>query len=299
MDDRIEENTAHAEGVSRKKTKRKKNFWKFFFGGGDAAPEASNQLQEKTDNNEVDTREILVNLRNLQNLRLDDISVPKADIIALAEDASFKDVIEVFRSSGFTRVPVFSDTLDNPLGLIHLKDLALSHGFGAKKKFNLKSVLRPLIYVPPSMTIGTLLQRMQAERIHMALVIDEYGGVEGLVTIEDLLEQIVGDIIDEHDVEGDKLWVEERPGVYLVDARLDLEDFFDETGFDLRHSDAEDEYDTVGGLVFALTNRIPVRGEVVNDQSGNEFSVIDADPRSIKRIRLNLSEGRKKATNSK
>ena len=116
-----------------------KNFWKFFFGGGDAAPEASNQLQEKTDNNEADTREILVNLRNLQNLRLDDIAVPKADIIALAEDASFKDVIEVFRSSGFTRVPVFSDTLDNPLGLIHLKDLALSHGFGAKKKFNLKT----------------------------------------------------------------------------------------------------------------------------------------------------------------
>jgi Hemolysins and related proteins containing CBS domains len=242
----------------------------------------------------VDTREILVNLRNLQNLRLDDISVPKADIIALSEEASFKDVIEVFRTSSFTRVPVFSDTLDNPLGLIHLKDFALSHGFGAKKKFNLKSVLRPLIYVPPSMTIGTLLQRMQAERIHMALVIDEYGGVEGLVTIEDLLEQIVGDIIDEHDVEGDKLWIEERPGVYLVDARLDLEDFFEETGFDLRRSDTEDEYDTIGGLVFSLTNRIPVRGEVVNDQSGNEFSVIDADPRSIKRLRVNLSEGRKK-----
>ncbi len=294
MSDTMEEKSSGLQSETRKKIRHKKKFWEFVFGRYNSEPKEHDQLEEESAKNDVDTREILVNLRNLQNRRLDDISVPKADIIALSEEASFKDVIEVFRTSSFTRVPVFSDTLDNPLGLIHLKDFALSHGFGAKKKFNLKSVLRPLIYVPPSMTIGTLLQRMQAERIHMALVIDEYGGVDGLVTIEDLLEQIVGDIIDEHDVEGDKLWIEERPGVYLVDARLDLEDFFEETGFDLRRSDTEDEYDTIGGLVFSLTNRIPVRGEVVNDQSGNEFSVIDADPRSIKRLRVNLSEGRKK-----
>ena len=236
------------------------------------------------------TQEMLVNLRNLQTLRLDDISVPRADIIALSDEASFEDVIEVFRTSTSTRVPVYSDTLDNPLGLIHLKDFALSHGFGSSNVFNMKSVLRPLIYVPPSMTLGTLLQRMQAEHIHMALVIDEYGGVEGLVTIEDLLEQIVGDIIDEHDVEEDQLWLEERLGVYLVYARLELEDFLEQTGVDLRDPETDEEYDTIGGLVSSLTNRIPVRGEVIKDKMNNEYSVVDADPRSIKRVRVFLAQ---------
>ena len=236
------------------------------------------------------TQEMLVNLRNLQTLRLDDISVPRADIIALSVETSFEDVIEVFRTSKSTRVPVYSDTLDNPLGLIHLKDFALSHGFGSSNVFNMKSVLRPLIYVPPSMTLGTLLQRMQAEHIHMALVIDEYGGVDGLVTIEDLLEQIVGDIIDEHDVEEDQLWLEERSGVYLVYARLELEDFLEQTGVDLRGPETEEEYDTIGGLVSSLTNRIPVRGEVIKDKMNNEYSVVDADPRSIKRLRVSLAQ---------
>ena len=236
------------------------------------------------------TDEMLVNLSNLQKLRLDDISVPKADIIALSDESSFEDVIGVFRTSTFTRVPVYSDTLDNPLGLIHLKDFALSHGFGSSNMFDIKSVLRPLIFAPPSMTLETLLQRMQAEHIHMALVIDEYGGVEGLVTIEDLLEQIVGDIIDEHDVEEDQLWVEERPGVYLVHARLELDDFFQQTGVELKDQNTEEEYDTIGGLVSSLTNRIPVRGEVVRDKMNNEYSVVDADPRSIKRLRVFLAK---------
>jgi magnesium and cobalt transporter len=128
----------------------------------------------------------------------------------------------------------------------------------------------------------------------MALVIDEYGGVEGLVTIEDLLEQIVGDIIDEHDAEEDQLWVEEAPGVYLVHARLELEDFLEQTGVDLRTNEAEEEYDTIGGLVFSLTNRIPVRGEVIRDKMNNEFSVVEADPRSIKRLKVHLAPKGKK-----
>jgi len=131
---------------------------------------------------------------------------------------------------------------------------------------------------------------MQAEHIHMALVIDEYGGVEGLVTIEDLLEQIVGDIIDEHDVEEDQLWLEERVGVYLVYARLELEDFLEQTGVDLRNPETDEEYDTIGGLVSSLTNRIPVRGEVIKDKMNNEYSVVDADPRSIKRVRVFLAQ---------
>ena len=276
---------------SQKSLKEDKWSWlkKVFIPRSDEGNIAQDNGTEIKDKAEENTQDLLVNLNNLQTLRLDDISVPKADIIALSDEASFEEVIEVFRSSTVTRVPVYSDTLDNPLGLIHLKDFALSHGFGSSNIFNMKSVLRPLIYVPPSMTLGTLLQRMQAEHIHMALVIDEYGGVEGLVTIEDLLEQIVGDIIDEHDVEEDQLWIEERPGVYLVHARLELDDFFEQTGVKLKDQETEEEYDTIGGLVFSLTNRIPVRGEVVRDKMDNEYSVVDADPRSIKRLRVFLA----------
>ena len=291
MDDIFNKNTQPLNGPNKN---LKENKWAWFMqvlGIGRFVKKAEeDNLLEGNFVGKENTQEMLVNLRNLQTLRLDDISVPRADIIALSDEASFKDVIEVFRTSTSTRVPVYSDTLDNPLGLIHLKDFALSHGFGSNNVFNMKSVLRPLIYVPPSMTLGTLLQRMQAEHIHMALVIDEYGGVEGLVTIEDLLEQIVGDIIDEHDVEEDQLWLEERVGVYLVYARLELEDFLEQTGVDLRDPETDEEYDTIGGLVSSLTNRIPVRGEVIKDKMNNEYSVVDADPRSIKRVRVFLAQ---------
>jgi len=291
MDDISNKNMQPLNGP---KKKLKRNKWAWFmqvFGIGRFLKKTEeDKLLEDNFVGKENTQEMLVNLRNLQTLRLDDISVPRADIIALSDEASFEDVIEVFRTSTSTRVPVYSDTLDNPLGLIHLKDFALSHGFGSSNVFNMKSVLRPLIYVPPSMTLGTLLQRMQAEYIHMALVIDEYGGVEGLVTIEDLLEQIVGDIIDEHDVEEDQLWLEERVGVYLVYARLELEDFLEQTGVDLRNPETDEEYDTIGGLVSSLTNRIPVRGEVIKDKMNNEYSVVDADPRSIKRVRVFLAQ---------
>jgi magnesium and cobalt transporter len=291
MDDIFNKNTQPLNGP---KKNLKGNKWAWFMQvlgiGRFVKKVEEDNLLEGNFVGKENTQEMLVNLRNLQTLRLDDISVPRADIIALSEEASFEDVIEVFRTSTSTRVPVYSDTLDNPLGLIHLKDFALSHGFGSSNVFNMKSVLRPLIYVPPSMTLGTLLQRMQAEHIHMALVIDEYGGVEGLVTIEDLLEQIVGDIIDEHDVEEDQLWLEERVGVYLVYARLELEDFLEQTGVDLRDPETDEEYDTIGGLVSSLTNRIPVRGEVIKDKMNNEYSVVDADPRSIKRVRVFLAQ---------
>ena len=291
MADIFNKNTQPLNGP-KKNLKGKK--WAWFMQalgiGGFVKKAEEDNLLEGNFVGKENTQEMLVNLRNLQTLRLDDISVPRADIIALSDEASFEDVIEVFRTSTSTRVPVYSDTLDNPLGLIHLKDFALSHGFGSSNVFNMKSVLRPLIYVPPSMTLGTLLQRMQAEHIHMALVIDEYGGVEGLVTIEDLLEQIVGDIIDEHDVEEDQLWLEERLGVYLVYARLELEDFLEQTGVDLRDPETDEEYDTIGGLVSSLTNRIPVRGEVIKDKMNNEYSVVDADPRSIKRVRVFLAQ---------
>ena len=164
---------------------------------------------------------------------------------------------------------------------------------------DIKNKIRPLIFVPPSMNLKTLLQKMQTERIHMALVIDEYGGVEGLVTIEDLLEEIVGEIIDddddddydEHDEDEDQLWIEEKPNLFLVNARLELDMFRSQSGVNLRYDNSQDEeYETIGGLVNSLTNRIPVRGEVIKDIFGNEFSIVEADARRIKRLRLQLSK---------
>jgi len=256
-----------------------------------------NIFSNKRENNKIDVQNARVEKNNLAtseisfNLhtqRVDDVAIPKADIVATSDKVSLSELTDIFKRSNLTRLPVFRDTLDNPIGFVHLKDLALRNGFGRQKKFNLSDLIRPLIYVPPSMTLGTLLQKMQAERIHMSLVIDEYGGVEGLLTIEDLLEQIVGEINDEHELKEDLLWSREKENVFIVNARLNLEDFKSQTGVDLTAKKNGEEYDTIGGLVFDLTNRIPTRGEVIIDSVGNEFSVLDADPRRVKRLRLNL-----------
>ncbi len=228
---------------------------------------------------------------NLTGLRVDDIAVPKADIIAASDDSSSREISEIFTKHRLSRIPIYKETLDNPLGLLHLKDFALGDGFNKENNFEINAKIRPLIFVPPSMNLRTLLQKMQAERIHMALVIDEYGGVEGLITIEDLLEEIVGEIIDEHDQDEDQLWVEEKPDLFLVNARLELDMFKVQSGINLRYDTGQDEeYETIGGLVNSLTNRIPVRGEIIKDRMGNEFSIVEADARRIKRLRLQLSK---------
>lgn len=228
-------------------------------------------------------------MMNLRRMRVDDVSIPKADIVAVSVAADMDELVSVFKESGLTRLPVYDGTLDTPVGLAHLKDLALQYGFnGPATDFDLSAMLRPLLFVPPSMSIGVLLTKMQAERRHMALVIDEYGGVDGLVTIEDLIEQVIGEIEDEHDVDEGKFWTQEKPGIYLALAKTPLEDFEAEIGHSLTdHEDVdEEEIETLGGLVFMLSGRVPARGEVVLHPDGPEFEVIDADPRRIKRLRV-------------
>ncbi len=228
-------------------------------------------------------------ISNLRRLRVDDVAIPKAEIAAVPIDIRKEDLVEVFREHGFSRLPVYKGTLDKPLGLVLLKDLALHYGFGnGNGRFMLRKLLRPVLFAPPSMPVGVLLQKMQRDRVHMALVIDEYGGVEGLVTIEDLIETVLGEIEDEHDEVEGGLWVEQKPGVYLVQARAPLDDFETMIGVPL-HSDLEDEeVDTLGGLVFLLGGRVPARGEVIAHESGVEFEVVDAEPRRIKRLRVRL-----------
>ena len=262
--------------MKKQEEKKPKSFWSNVF---------------RPSEEQVVSDSAVANLPKLVELRADDIAVPKADIISAKETSSTEDLSNIFRKFRLSRIPIFRDTLDNPLGFLHLKDFALGDGFNQGSSFEIKNKIRPLIFVPPSMNLKTLLQKMQAERIHMALVIDEYGGVEGLITIEDLLEEIVGEIIDEHDQDEDQLWIEEKPNLFLVNARLELDMFKRQSGVNLRDNNKEDEeYETIGGLVNSLTNRIPVRGEVIKDTMGNEFSIVEADARRIKRLRLQLSK---------
>ncbi len=230
---------------------------------------------------------------NLRRMRVEDVAIPTVEIVSVPSTISKDELAQVFRESGLSRIPVYEGTLDTPLGFVHLKDFALTHGFnGGSAEFDLVSMLRTLLFVPPSMPIGVLLTKMQTERRHMALVIDEYGGVDGLLTIEDLIEQVVGEIADEHDAHEDQLWIQEKPGCYVVQARVPLQEFEAEIGRSLTsHEDVdEEEIETLGGLVFMLSGRVPARGEVVLHPEGPEFEVIDADPRRIKRLRVMLPD---------
>ena len=258
----------------------------------DEEDEAEENPERRDPAEEGRERGMRVNLRNLRRVRVDDVAVPRADIVAVSEHATLEEIVAVFQSSASSRLPVYAETLDQPVGLVHLKDVALKYGFGTQAAdFDLQGLLRPLLYAPPSMPIGVLLQKMQTARIHMALVIDEYGGVDGLVTIEDLLEQIVGDIEDEHDEEEGELWSREAPGVYLAQARMDLDDFEKAAGVRLVEPEVAEEVDTLGGLVIRLAGRLPARGEVVSHPDGHEFEVVDADARRIKRLRVRLDAG--------
>ena len=226
-------------------------------------------------------------ISKLKTLRVEDVAIPRADIVSVSSELNSDVLIKEFRESGYSRLPVFEDTLDNPIGMVHLKDLALKYIFDDKSEaFNFVELVRPVLFVPPSMPLDVLLQKMQTERTHMALVVDEYGGVDGLATIEDLVEQLVGNISDEHDTDDDATWVEVNPGVYICQSRASLEEFEKVLGFDLASDTVDVELDTLGGLAFMMTGRVPVRGEVISHPSGYDFEVIEADPRKIKKLRV-------------
>lgn len=232
----------------------------------------------------------LPGLANLQTLRVVDVVTPKAEIVAVAQDASLAEIVATFRESGYSRIPVFEETLDRPVGLLLLKDLALNYGFNGHHDLDLRPLLRPILFVPPSMPLGVLLRKMQAERTHFALMIDEYGGVDGLVTIEDLLEQVVGDIDDEHDTQEDAAIVVETPGTWLVDARTELDELEARLGHRLTDPESEEDVDTLGGLAVLLLGRLPARGELIEHPLGLELEVVEADPRRVRRLRLHIPE---------
>jgi len=233
----------------------------------------------------------VLGLGNLRSMRVYDVAIPKAEIVSVPVTIGKEELVKVFRESGLTRLPVYKGTLDTPLGMVHLKDLALNHGFnGGGGRFTLRKMMRPLLFAPPSMPIGVLLQKMQTQRMHLALVIDEFGGVDGLVSIEDLIEQVIGEIEDEHDIDEDQYWTKEKPGVYLAQSKAPLDEFEAEIGMRLVDDEDQEEIDTLGGLVFMLSGRVPARGEMIPHPAGVEFVVVDADPRRIKRLRVRLPQ---------
>jgi CBS domain containing-hemolysin-like protein len=236
-------------------------------------------------------RRLLRNILRLHGVTAADVMVPRANIIAIDIATSLKRLIELIKREAHSRYPVFRGSLDEVVGMIHVKDLI---GFWTQRRgFAIEKVMRKILFAAPSMPALDLLKEMRVTRVHLALVVDEYGGVDGLVTIEDLVEEIVGEIEDEHDAAAAPNLVEEAPGTALADARVKLADF--ETRFGaFVGEDERDEVDTLGGLVFYLANRVPARGELIRHPSGIEFEVVDADPRRVRLLRVrNLPVGGK------
>jgi CBS domain containing-hemolysin-like protein len=264
-----------------------------------------------------EAKSMMLNIIEFSGLRVDDVMVPRVDIVAVDETDSMQDLLAKFIDANHSRMPVYRETLDGVTGMIHVKDLLRwMAARGTRKRRATKSekpekaekapapgltiaatalsttvkqagLNREVLFVPPSMPATDLLVRMQASRTHLAIVIDEYGGTEGLVSIEDLVELIVGDIADEHDTEEDLEIKPVEEGIYLADGRVDLAQLEELLAVDFLPEDEEEEADTLAGLIFKIAGRVPSRGEIIRHESGLEFEILDSDPRRVKRVRIN------------
>jgi len=227
-------------------------------------------------------RVLIANILRLRGTTTGDVMVPRADIIAIPADLTFAQTVERFRADGHSRLPVYREQLDDVLGMVHIKDVFAY--LGRPEAFSLESILRRPLLVAPQLPVLDLLLQMRQARMHLALVVDEYGGIDGLVTIEDLVETITGDIADEHDET--PLIVERPDGSLDIDARAPVEAFEEKLGPTLTQEERDADINTVGGLVFTLAGRVPTRGEVISHPSGVEFRILEADPRRVRRVRV-------------
>lgn len=242
-------------------------------------------LEPEADALDANERVILGNVLKLRHKTAVDVMLPRADIVGMPCDLTLDESIRLIQREGHSRFPVYRNDLDDIRGMVHIKDVFAAVGRD-EEPFSLEKVLRPLLFVVPQVPVLDLLLQMREARTHMALVVDEYGGIDGLVTIEDLVETIVGDISDEHD-EDVAPQVTERPdGSLDLDARLKIEDFEARMGVVLTGEERLQDIDTVGGLVFTLAGRVPARGELVSHSTGLEFRVLESDPRRIRRVRV-------------
>ncbi len=244
--------------------------------------EVIDELEDEESSFGEEERSIIKNTLTFRNKRVDDIMVPRTDIVAVEASSTFQEVMDVFVEGTTSRIPVYRETLDEVIAMVHIKDAFRE--LVTKKEKSLSSIQRPLLFVPPSMKLFDLLTKMQSTHIHMALVVDEYGGTDGLLTIEDLVEQIVGDIEDEHDEAEEELLRELPGGDLMADARLLIEELEDLLGLDLLPDDQDEDVDTLGGLLFTIAGYIPAVGETIKDKNGLQYKIIEGDARSIKTV---------------
>ncbi|MAD36367.1 MAG: magnesium/cobalt efflux protein [Tistrella sp.] len=230
-------------------------------------------------------RQLVTNVLKLGDLTVEDVMVPRADIIAIEISTPIDAALRAMAEAGHSRLPVYRGTLDELVGMVHIKDVV--GRLGETGTLESPGLVREVLFEAPSRRVLDLLNRMRTTRIHLAIVVDEYGGTDGLVTIEDLVEQIVGEIEDEHDDQQQPRLEEVEDGVFEADARLDVEEL--EARLDRVLVDDDEDVDTLGGLVFALTGRVPAAGETVEHPAGLVFEVLDADPRRIKRLRIRVT----------
>ena len=266
--------------------------------GEDSVRNALEELIEEREEAEVpideDERILLANILELRGRTIHDVMVPRASIASVSRDSSLSELIDLLTKESHSRLPVYGETLDDAAGMVHIKDVLAWRGRDGD--FSLSKIQRKILFVSPSMQVLELLLEMRAERSHMALVVDEFGGVDGLVTIEDLVEEIVGEIEDEHDLDDNPKMISHPDGSFTADARVTIGTLEEMTGTEVTGGDTED-IDTLGGLVFSIAGRVPVRGELLHHSSGVEFEVLDADHRRIKFLRVlkpEPSRGRQK-----
>lgn len=256
--------------------------------GGTDLRDTLEELIEQEDTGDLpafsDELMLLRNILNLHGLTVYDIMVPRADIVALDIDTSLADLVRVMSEAAHSRIPIYRGTLDDIAGMVHIKDVLAC--WSRDNPVPLSEIVRSVLFVAPSMPILELLLQMRVSHVHMALVVDEFGGIDGLATIEDLVEEIVGEIEDEHDDDDTPRLTEAANGVLEADARVMLKEFEDRVGEILTAEERAEDIDTLGGLVFFLAGRVPGRGEVIRHESGIEFEILDADPRRIRRLRI-------------
>ena len=245
-----------------------------------ATNEEDSNLDELEDNNE---KNLIKNILNLNDKSVEDVMVPRAEIISIEKNQTIKEILSIIEHETHSRMPVYDNNLDNVLGFLHTKDLLNNT---TDKNFQLQSIIRDILYVAPKSPILDLLKRMRSSRIHMGLVVDEFGGVDGLVTIEDLVEEIVGEIEDEHDADDhDNLLTKINDNTIIVDAAFKIEDL--EKYFDINiHLQDEDEIDTVGGMMFFIANKVPKNNQIYNYQNSLQFRVIKASARRIESLEI-------------
>ena len=251
--------------------------------GATAADNGSDDV-EGTEAFDSHERALIENVLKLRDLTAWDVMVPRVDIVAVELSTHFGEVVKLFVEEGHSRLPVYEDDLDHIVGMVHVKDVM---GYvAAGRSTTLQKLLRKVLFVAPSSRVLDLLSQMRQQRVHMAFVVDEFGGIDGLITIEDLVEEIVGDIEDEHDETEPAHILERADGSLIVDARTPIEEL--EAALDARllMPDAEEEVDTVGGLIFMLAGHVPLRGETIAHPSGFTFEVLDADQRRLRRLRV-------------